>query len=140
MVILKATASSEAGVMPRQDDMERMIRFNEEMVKAGILKQADGLKPSKSGKRVTMHGKGRKSVTDGPFVETKELIAGYWIWEVKSMDEAMEWVMRCPETCSGEEFDIEVRPFFGPGDFGEACTPEMQGRVEEMHRAVDLKT
>ena len=133
MVILKATAESEAGVMPKTEDMEAMIRFNEEMVKAGILKSADGLKPSKFGKRVTFR-KGKRSFTDGPFAETKELVAGYWIWEVKSMDEAMEWVMRCPDLCTGAESDLEVRPFCGPEDFGEEFTPELQERVEEMHR------
>ena len=133
MVILKATANSEAGVMPKQEDIAATIRFNEEMVKAGILKSADGLKPSKFGKRVSFR-KGKKSFTDGPFAETKELVAGYWIWEVKSMDEAMEWVMRCPDPCTGAESDIEIRPFFGPEDFGEEFTPELQERVDAMHR------
>jgi hypothetical protein len=133
MVILKATPNSEAGVMPKTEDIEAMIRFNEEMVKAGILKSADGLKPSKFGKRVTFR-KGKKSFTDGPFAETKELVAGYWIWEVKSMDEAIEWVMRFPEQSPGAEPDIELRPFYGPEDFGEEFTPELQERVEEMHR------
>ena len=112
-----------------------MIRFNEEMVKAGILKSADGLKPSKFGKRVTFRANGKKSFTDGPFAETKELIAGYWIWEVKSMDEALEWAKRCPDPSPGEESDIEIRPFYGPEDFGEEFTPELQERVETMHRA-----
>lgn len=137
MVILKATSNSEAGQMPTTEDMERMIRFNEEMVNAGILKSADGLKPSKFGKRVTFHPKGKKSVTDGPFAETQELIAGYWIWEVKSMDEAMEWALRCPEPSSSEECHIEVRPFFGLEDLGEEFTPELQERVEEMHRSAE---
>jgi hypothetical protein len=119
--------------MPRQEDIEATIRFNEEMVKAGILKSADGLKPSKFGKRLKFR-KGKKSFTDGPFVETKEIVAGYWIWEVKSMDEAIQWAMRIPDPSAGEESDIEIRPFFGPEDFGEEFTPELQERVEEMHR------
>ncbi len=139
MVILKATQSSEAGVMPSQEEIGQMIAFNEEMTKAGILKAADGLKPSKHGKRVKLRRKSKKSFTDGPFAETKELVAGYWIWEVKSMDEAMEWVKRIPDPIDADEVDIEVRPFFGPEDFGEEFTAEMQARVEEMHRAVEPK-
>jgi hypothetical protein len=137
MVILKAFPSSEAGVMPKMEDIERGIRFNEEMVKAGILKGADGLKPSKFGKRITFGANGKQSFTDGPFAETKELVAGYWIWEVKSMDEALEWAKRIPDPSPGEESDIEIRPFFGPEDFGEEFTTELQGRVDEMHRTVD---
>jgi hypothetical protein len=137
LVILKATANSEAGVMPKMEVIEKMIRFNEEMTKAGILKAADGIKPSKFGKRVHYRPSGKKSITDGPFAETKELVGGFWIWEVKSMDEAMEWAMRIPAPPPGEESDIELRPFFGPEDFGEEFTPELQGRVEDMHRAVE---
>ncbi len=137
MVIMKATRSSEAGVMPSQEDMARMIRFNEEMVAAGILKSADGLKPSRFGKRVRFLQGGGTAVTDGPFGATRELIAGYWVWEVKSMDEALEWVKRCPDPMPGEEAEIEIRPFFGPEDFGAEFTPELQERVEEMHRAVE---
>lgn len=137
MVIMKASRSSEAGVMPRQEDMERMIRFNEEMLKAGILKSADGLKPSRFGKRVTFRPGGGTSVTEGPFAATRELIAGYWVWDVKSMDEALEWLKRCPDPAPGEESEIEIRPFFGPEDFGAEFTPEMQERVDEMHRAVE---
>lgn len=138
MVILKATPNSESGVMPTMEDIEKTIRFNEEMTKAGILKAADGLKPSKFGKRINFRPHRKPSVTDGPFAETKELVAGYWIWEVKSMEEAMEWAMRIP-TPSGQELDVEVRPFFGPEDFGEEFTPELQDRVEEMHRTVEAK-
>jgi hypothetical protein len=139
MVILKATASSEAGLMPASADIEAGIRFNEEMVKAGILKGADGIKPSRFGKRVTVRRHGKPSITDGPFAETKELVAGYWLWEVKSMDEALEWAKRCPAPSSGEESTIEIRPFFGPEDFGEEFTAEMQERVEVMHRTVEPK-
>jgi hypothetical protein len=134
LVILKATANSEAGVMPAMESIERMIAFNEEMVKAGILRSADGIKPSKFGKRVNLRPNGKKSFTDGPFAETKELIAGFWIWELKSMDEALEWVKRIPDPMPGEEADIELRPFYGPEDFGEEFTPELQERVETMHR------
>ena len=134
MVILKATRSGEAGQMPKQEDMAAMIGFNEEMLKAGILKSADGLKPSKFGKRVKLRPHRKASIVDGPFAETKELVAGYWIWEVKSMEEAMEWVNRCPAPSSDEECELEVRPFYGPEDFGEEFTPELQARVEEMHR------
>ena len=137
MVILKATANSESGVMPSSEDIEATIRFNEEMVQAGILKGADGIKPSKFGKRVTVSRNRKPSITDGPFAETKELIAGYWLWEVKSMDEALEWAKRCPAPSSGEETTVEIRPFFGPEDFGEEFTPEMQERVEVMHRTVE---
>lgn len=137
MVILKATQSSEAGVMPSQEEIGQMIAFNEAMTKAGILKAADGLKPSKHGKRVKLRRKSKKSFTDGPFAETKELVAGYWIWEVQSMEEALEWVKRMPDPIDAEEIEIELRPFFGPEDCGKEFTPEMQARVEEMHRAVE---
>ena len=139
MVILKANPNSESGVMPKMEDIEKTIRFNEEMTKAGILKSADGLKPSKFGKRLTFRPHRKPSVTDGPFAETKELVAGYWIWEVKSMEEAMEWAMRIPDPSPGQETDVEIRPFFGPEDFGEEFTPQLQDRVEEMHRTVEAK-
>lgn len=134
MVIVKATANSEAGVMPRKELFEKMMRYNEELVKAGIMKSGDGLKPSKFGKRVTFRPGGGKSVTDGPFAETKELIAGYWLWEVKSMDEAVQWVMRCPDPMPGEESDIEIRPFFEAEDFGAEFTPELQEKAEELRK------
>lgn len=134
MVIMKASPNSEAGRMPKQEDFDRMIRFNTELVKAGIMKSGDGLKPSKFGRRVTFRPNGKRSFTDGPFAETKELIAGYWIWEVKSMDEAFEWVMRCPDPMPGEESDIEIRPFFEPEDFGAEFTPELQEKVAELRR------
>jgi hypothetical protein len=137
MVIVKASRSSEAGVMPSQADMERMIRFNEAMLAAGILKSADGLKPSRFGRRVTFRRSGEKAVVEGPFAEPHELIAGYWVWDVSSMDEALEWVKRCPDPMPGEESVIEVRPFYGPEDFGAEFTPDLQERVEEMHRAVE---
>ncbi len=137
MVIVQASRSSEAGVMPSQADMERMIHFNEEMLAAGILKSADGLKPSRFGRRVTFRRGGQKAITEGPFAEPHELIAGYWVWDVRSMDEALEWVKRCPDPMPGEESVIEIRPFYGPEDFGAEFTPELQERVDAMHRAAE---
>src|SRR5688572_327735 len=134
MVIMKATPNTEAGVMPVEKDFQKMISYNEELVKAGIMKSGDGLKPSKFGKRVTFLSNGKKSVTDGPFAETKELIAGYWLWEVKSMDEAVEWAKRCPDQMPGAEWDIEIRPFFEPEDFGAEFTPELQQKVTSMRQ------
>lgn len=124
MVFVKATKGSETGEMPSQELMEAMMAYNEELVKAGIMLDGDGLKPSSEGVRVRFSGKDR-TVTDGPFVETKELVAGYWVWEVKSMQEAIDWVKRCPNPMT-EDSDIEIRPFFQPEDFGEAFTPELQ--------------
>ena len=139
LVILKATKNSEAGAMPSQADIEAGIRFNEEMAKAGILKAADGLKPSKFGKRVSLRAHRKPSITDGPFAETKELIAGYWLWEVKSMDEALEWAQRCPPPISGEESLIELRQFWEAEDFGEEFTADQRERVDEMHRSAEAK-
>ena len=132
MVIVKASKDSEAGVMPSEKLLSEMGKFNEELVNAGILLAADGLHPSSKGVRVRFSGKNR-SVTDGPFAETKELIAGYWLWEVKSMEEAVVWVKRCPNPMN-DDSDIEIRPIFSPEDFGEAFTPELQ-KQEERWRA-----
>jgi hypothetical protein len=132
MVIVKATADSEAGAMPSSDLLEAMGRFNEELAQAGIMKAGDGLKPSSQGKRVAFDGPDRM-VIDGPFTETKELIAGYWIWEVKDMDEAVAWVKRCPNPMPGPS-EIEIRPIFEMEDFGEVMTPEaaeIHDRVRE---------
>ena len=120
MVMVKATASSEAGVMPPTELIEAMGRFNEALVKAGILLAGDGLKPSGAGKRVRFDGASR-TVVDGPFAETKELVAGYWVWQVRSMEEAVEWVRRCPNPMP-EASEIEIRPFYEAEDFGEAFT------------------
>ena len=121
MVIVKSTPNSEAGLPPPNElkkQMEAVRAFNEQLQQAGIMQYADGLKPSKFGKRVTFRPDGgQKSVTDGPFAETKELIAGFWIWDVTSMDEAVEWVKRCPGPMPGEESDIEIRPFYEQADF-----------------------
>ena len=134
MVIVKATRNSEAGVLPRKELFEKMISYNEELVKAGIMKSGDGLKPSKFGKRVEFRLDGKKSVVDGPFAETKELIAGFWLWEVKSMDEALAWAKRCPDPMPGEEATLELRPFFEAEDFGAEFTPELQDKVEDLRR------
>jgi hypothetical protein len=130
MVIVKASKDSEAGVMPSTQLLSDMGKFNEELVKAGVLLAGDGLQPSSKGVRVRFSGKNR-SVTDGPFAETKELIAGYWIWQVKSMEEAVAWVKRCPNPMN-DDSDIEIRPFFSPEDFGEAFTPELQKQEERL--------
>jgi hypothetical protein len=119
-VLVKATPDSEAGVMPTRELLTAMGEFNESLVKAGILLAGEGLQPSRLGKRVRFSGKTR-TVTDGPFAETKELVAGFWIWQVRSIEEAVEWVKRCPNPMLTDS-DIEIRPVFGPEDFGEADT------------------
>jgi hypothetical protein len=131
MVIVKATKGSEAGEMPSEKLLAEMGSFNEELVKAGIMLAGDGLHPSSKGKRVRFSG-GKKTVVDGPFAETKELVAGYWIWQVKSMAEAVEWVRRCPDPMPGEESEIEIRPVFEAEDFGEAFTPELRAQEERL--------
>jgi len=130
MVIVKATKDSEAGVMPSTELMTAMGNFNEELVKAGIMLSGDGLKPSSQAKRVHFSGD-KRSVTDGPFTETKELIAGFWIWEVKSMDEAIAWVKRCPNPMMTDS-DIDIRPIFSCEDFGDALTPELRAQEERL--------
>jgi hypothetical protein len=132
MVMVKATKDSEAGVMPTQEMFAAMGAYNEELVKAGIMLAGDGLKPSSNGARIHFSGD-KRTVIDGPFSETKELVAGYWIWQVKSMDEAIEWAKRCPNPMPGDS-DLEIRPFFEAEDFGEAFTPELQAQ-EESQRA-----
>lgn len=131
MVIVKATKNSEAGVMPSEKMLTEMGKFNEELVKAGVMVDGDGLHPSVKGKRVMISGS-KRTVVDGPFAETKELIAGYWIWQVRSIDEAVEWARRCPEPMPGEEMNLELRPFFSPEDFGEALTPELRANEERL--------
>ena len=130
MVIVKATADSEAGTLPAPELMEAMGRFNEELVNAGIMLSGDGLKPSSAGKRVAFDGAGR-IVMDGPFAETKELIAGFWLWQVKDMDEAVAWVKRCPNPMPGPS-EIEIRPLYEMEDFGEALTPEVIAQEERL--------
>lgn len=132
MVMVKATAESEAGVMPSEEMFTAMGAFNEELVKAGILVDGDGLKPSSAGARVRFSGP-KRTVIDGPFIETKELVAGYWIWQVESLEEAIEWVKRCPNPMN-EESEIEIRPFFEAEDFGEAFTPELREQEERLRK------
>jgi hypothetical protein len=130
MVIVKATKESEAGVMPSTELLAAMGKYNEELVKAGIMLAGDGLQPSSKGARVRFSGT-KRTVIDGPFAETKELIAGYWIWQVRSLDEAIEWLKRCPNPMN-EEADIEIRQVFEAEDFGEAFTPELQEQEQRI--------
>jgi hypothetical protein len=136
MVIVKATKNSEAGVMPSEALLSEMGKYNEELVKAGIMLAGDGLHPSARGKRIKFAG-GKRSVVDGPFSETKELVAGYWIWQVRSIEEAVEWVRRCPDPMPGEESEIEIRPIFEAADFGEAFTPELRAHEERLRVEVE---
>ena len=135
MVLVKATADSEAGVMPSAELMEAMGRFNQQLFEAGIMKDGDGLKPSSEGKRIRFDGAGR-TVTDGPFPATNELVSGYWIWEVKDMDEAVEWVKCAPNPMPGPSY-IEIRPFYELEDFGEALPDELREREERMREELE---
>jgi hypothetical protein len=130
VVLIKATEQSEAGEMPGQELIEQMTAYNEELVKAGVMLGGDGLHPSAKGARVEFAGSERK-VIDGPFAETKELLAGYWVWQVKSMEEAIEWVKRIPNP-TGEHSVVEIRPVFEADDFGDALTPELRERERQM--------
>jgi hypothetical protein len=133
MVIVKATQRSEAGSMPDEALLTAMGAYNEALVKAGVMLAGDGLKPSSEGKRVQFEGSER-TVLDGPFAETKELIAGYWIWQVGSMEEAVEWARRCPDPMPGETSELELRPLFEMEDFGDEMTPELR---EQEARLID---
>jgi hypothetical protein len=135
MVIVKANKNTEAGIMPSTDILTAMGKFNEELVKAGVLLAADGLHASSKGKRVKFSGQ-QRTVTDGPFAETKELIAGYWIWQVKSIEEAVEWLKRAPFDGGTE---IEIRPVFDAADFGVYLTPELRAQEERL-RALSAKS
>ena len=130
MVIVKANKDTEAGVMPSEQLLADMGKFNEELVNAGIMLAGEGLHPSSKGKRVKFSGDER-TVMDGPFAETKELIAGYWLWNVKSIEEAVEWAKRCPNP-TGEESVLEIRPLFEVEDFGEELTPELREQEERV--------
>ena len=132
-VFVKATADSEAGVMPPTELLEAMGNYNEELVKAGIMLAGEGLHPSSKGKRVVFDGPSR-TVVDGPFAETRELVAGFWLWEVKDMAEALEWVKRCPNPMR-ESSEIEIRPVFEAADFGEALTPELAAQEEKLRES-----
>lgn len=135
MVLVKATADSEAGVMPETALLEAMGSYNEELVKAGIMVAGEGLHPSSRGKRVVFEGSSRQ-VVDGPFAETRELVAGFWLWEVKDMAEAVEWVRRCPNPMLGRS-EIEIRPVFELADFGEAVTPEVEAQQERIRQGTE---
>lgn len=136
MVIIKATKNSEAGVMPGEELLTAMGKFNEELVAAGLMLAGDGLHPSQKGKRVKFSG-GKRTIIDGPFAETKELIAGYWIWKVKSMEEALEWMKRCPDPMPGEESEVELRPLFEMEDFGEELTPELREQEDRLRTELE---
>lgn len=137
MVMVKASKESEAGELPSKQLLAEMGKFNEELVNAGIMLAGEGLKASSEGKRVQFSGSSRK-VIDGPFAETKELVAGFWIWQVKSMDEAVEWVRRCPNPMSGPS-EIEIRPVFEAEDFGEEFTPELREQEERLRAQISSK-
>src|SRR5438105_9775187 len=137
MVIVKANQDSEAGVTPDRKILAEMGKFNEELVKAGVMLAGEGLQPSSKGKRVRFSGPTR-TVIDGPFTETKELIAGFWLWQVRSMEEAVEWVKRCPNPFEGES-EIEIRQVFEADDFGPELTPELRKQEERMREQVARK-
>jgi hypothetical protein len=137
MILVKATAESEAGVMPTEQMFAEMGRFNEELVKAGVMQAGEGLQPSSKGARVRFSGKDRK-VIDGPFAETKELVAGFWIWKCASLKEAIEWVKRCPNPMPGES-EIEIRQIFDAEDFGVEFTPELREQEERLRAQLEAQ-
>ena len=136
MVLVKATQESEAGQMPSEELLSQMMAFNEELVKAGVMLAGEGLHPSSRGARVAFSGSERK-VIDGPFAETKELVAGYWLWEVKSMDEAIEWAKRIPNPEETVEAGIEIRPVFEADDFGDELTPELREKEQRLREQTE---
>jgi hypothetical protein len=137
MVIVKATKDSEAGIMPNQKLLAEMGKFNEELVKAGVMLAGEGLHPSSKGKRVKFSG-AKRTVVDGPFTETKELIAGFWLWQVRSWEEAIEWVKRCPNPHEGES-EIEIRQVFEAEDFGAEFTPELREKEDRLRKQLAAK-
>ena len=139
MVIIKANKESEAGVLPDKKLLTEMGQYNEELVKAGVMLAGEGLHPSSKGKRVRFSG-GNVSVIDGPFAETKELIAGFWMWRVKSMDEAVEWLKRCPSPTDATDGEIEIRQVFEMEDFGAEFTPELREQEERLRAQIDNQT
>ena len=138
MIMVKATDQSEAGELPSQELLEQMQKYNEELVKAGVLLAGEGLHPSNKVARVRFSGD-KRTVIDGPFTEAKELVAGYWLWEVKSLDEAIEWAKRCPSDPSGVESELEIRPVFEAEDFGEELTPELREQEQRLRAEVEAK-
>jgi len=137
MVLVKADKKSEAGVLPDEKLLTEMGKFNEELVKAGIMLEGEGLHPSSKGARVQFSAN-KRAVIDGPFAETKELVAGYWIWKVKSLQEAIDWVKRCPNP-TGAEGEIEIRPIFEAGDLGEGFTPELREQEQRLRAQIDAQ-
>lgn len=137
MVIVKATADSEAGKMPTEKLLAEMGKYNEELVKAGIMLAGEGLHPSSKGARIKFSGPNR-TVVDGPFAETKELVAGFWLWEVKSREEAIEWVKRCPNPMEGDS-EIEIRQVFEASDFGDEFTPELRAQEDALREQIAAK-
>ena len=135
LVMVKATPNSEAGVMPGPEMFEAMGKYNEELVKAGIMKAGEGLHPSSRGARVHFSG-AKRTVIDGPFTETKELVAGFWLWECKSLQEAIEWVKKCPNPMPGEDSDIEIRRIYEAEDFGDTFTPQERDREERLRKQI----
>ena len=138
MVIVKASKNSEAGILPSEELLNKMGKFNEELVKAGIMQAGEGLQPSSKGVRVKFAGD-KRIVTDGPFAETKELVAGFWIWKVKSLDEAVQWASRCPDPMPGEEAELELRPLYEMDDFGDNATAEIRQRNQRLQNEIDKR-
>ena len=138
MVIVKASKDSEAGILPSTELLEKMGKYNEELVKAGVMLAGEGLQPSSKGKRVRFSGD-KHTVIDGPFTETKELIAGYWMWQVRSIEEAVQWLKRCPNLHPGSEPEVEIRPVFEPADFGENFTPELREQERRLAQQMSSK-
>ena len=137
IVLVKASKDSEAGVMPSTELLTAMGKFNEELVKAGIMLAAEGLHPSSKGKRVKFAG-AKRTVIDGPFTESKELVAGFWLWQVRSMEEAVEWLKRCPNP-HPDETEVEIRPVFSPEDFGPELTPELKEQEARLRKQASAK-
>jgi hypothetical protein len=138
MVIVKASKESEAGRLPTAEELTEMDGFNDQLLKAGVMLAGEGLQASSKGARVRFDKSGKKTVVDGPFAETKELIAGFWLWETKSLAEAIEWAKRCPNP-TGEESELEIRQIFEPEDFGEALTPEIRAQEERIRAQLERR-
>jgi hypothetical protein len=138
MVIVKATKNSEAGVMPSEKLLTEMGKYNEELVKAGVMLAGEGLHPSSKAKRIKLSGD-KRTVVDGPFTEAKELVAGYWVWQVRSIEEAVEWARRCPDPAPGEDAELEIRPIFEADDFGKEFTPALRAQEERLRAEVERK-
>ena len=136
MVMIKANKESEAGEMPSEQLLTEMMKYNEELVNAGVMLAGEGLHPSSKGKRVKFSGS-KRIVSDGPFAETKELVAGFWIWKVASMDEAIEWIKKCPNPMPDTESEIEIRPIFEAEDFGSELTPELKEKEEKLRARIE---